>query len=102
RADETLDVTAEARLTRGTPLDRDTGILAPSLKGAAAEVGTVVDMHRFWQAGDGPRLSDLAFSQPCGFVEDGVQQAQAGGQPGRSVHGQIESGHHAAADVHRE
>lgn len=29
----------------------------------AAEIGAVVDVHHVWQAGDGPRLRDLAFSQ---------------------------------------
>ena len=72
RADQALDMTAETRLTRWPPLDRDAGVLASSLEGPAAEVRAIVDVHRVRQAGDGPRLRYLAFPQPCRFVEHGV------------------------------
>ncbi len=92
----------EARLSRRSPFDRNAGILAPSLESTAPEVGAVVDVQRFRQTGDGPRFGDLALAQPGRFVEDGVQQAQTGGQPRRRVHRQVKSRHHAAADIHRQ
>lgn len=102
RADQTLDMTAEARLRRRSPLNRDACILAPSLESTAPKVGAVVDVKCFRQAGGGPRFGDLAFSQLSRLVEDRVQQAQTCRQPGRRVHRQVESRHHAAADIHRQ
>lgn len=72
------------------PLDRDAGVLASSLECPAAEVRAVVDVHHVRHAGDGPRLPDLAFPQTRRFVKDGMQQAQAGRQPGRCLHRKIE------------
>ena len=44
-ADQALDVTAEAGLTRWPPLNGDAGVLASSLECPAAEVGAVVDVN---------------------------------------------------------
>src|SRR5215831_10755253 len=89
RSDQALDMAAKMRLTWRPPFDRDASILASSLEGPAAEVRAVVHVQRVWQAGDGPGFLDFALSQPCGFVEDGVQKAKADREPGRRFHREV-------------
>jgi hypothetical protein len=77
RADQPLDMATIAGSTRRAPINADTGILASTLEGAAAEVSAIVHMQHVGQARHGPGLGNLALAQPGRLVEDGMQKAQA-------------------------
>src|SRR5271165_6649441 len=102
RSDQAFDVAAKMRLSWRPPFDGYSRILASPLEGSAAEVGAIVDVERLGETGNGPLFRDLALSQPSRLVEDGMQQAKAGRQPGRSLHCHVEPSDYSAADVHRE
>jgi hypothetical protein len=102
RTDQPLDVPSKMRFATRPPNDLDAFIPASPLECPASKVSAVVDLDGFRQSGHRPVFFNLTLAKPSGLVENGMQKAEADRQPGRRVHGQIESSDHASEDIERK
>ncbi len=67
---QSLDMPAEARRARWSPVNGDACIVTSALERAAAEIGAVVDVNLVRETRDGPRLHNVALFEPGRLVED--------------------------------
>ena len=75
-ANQTLDVTAEPGFSRRTPVDFDTGILATSLKGTAAEVPAAATVVETPAAAEVPAPAEAPAAEAPFDLDGPMRQAE--------------------------
>jgi hypothetical protein len=97
---QSFNMTAVVGFSWYAPNEIYTFVATCAFKGAAAEIGAVVDMDGVGQSGNGPFFFYFALGEPCGFVVNRVKKTQTDRESRRRIHRQVESGHSARENIH--